>query len=169
MLPVKGYSVNQCVIYEGKDETSKWECQANVISMEDDKNCQSTLCSDKNCKDTKFIHIQPVKPEMKKSSHMQLAKPATLQSDYNKMKSVCDNKNCQSTLCNHMQPLKSARKSNHMWSVRPKMLQSSNKKHSYEVCQIRPVCDDKNSQSAKSMCYDKKSQVRSEGTPSLSM
>ena len=55
--------------------------------MEDDKNCQSILC-DKNCQDTKFIFMWPVKPEMKKSSHMQLAKPAIFQSDYKK-KETC--------------------------------------------------------------------------------
>ena len=44
------------------------------------------------------------------------------------------------------------------------MLQFSNKKHSYEVCQVSPVCNDKNCQSVKSMCYDKKCQVKSKGT-----
>ena len=82
LLPAQGYSVNQCVIQEDKEETSKWECKANVIPM-DDKNCLSTLCSYKNCQDTKFIHMQPVKP-----CCMQLAKPAILQSDYKKKKSV---------------------------------------------------------------------------------
>ena len=58
----------KCVIQEAKEETSKWECQANLISI-DDKSCQSTkstksiLHSDKNCQSSK---------------------------------SVCDNKNCQS-------------------------------------------------------------------------
>ena len=33
------------------------------------------------CQDTKFIHMWPVKLEMKKSSHMWLAKPEILQSD----------------------------------------------------------------------------------------
>ena len=80
----------------------------------DDKNCQSTLCSDKNCQDTKFIHMWPVKP-----SYMWLAKPVILQSVYQKNKSVCDDKyclstysaksvyddkNCQSTQCVHMWP-----------------------------------------------------------------
>ena len=64
-------------MYEEKDETSKWECQANVISM-NDKNYQSPLCSDKNCQYTKFIHMWPVKPAMKKSSHMWLAKAGIL-------------------------------------------------------------------------------------------
>ena len=45
VLPTQGYSVDQCVLYEDKEETSKWECQAIVISMEDEKKCQSTLCS----------------------------------------------------------------------------------------------------------------------------
>ena len=40
------YHVNQCVVQKDKEETSMQECQANVIYM-DDKNCQSTLCSDK--------------------------------------------------------------------------------------------------------------------------
>ena len=54
-------------MYEEKDETCKWECQANVISMKDDKNCLSSLCSDKNCQDTKHIHMWPVRPAVKKS------------------------------------------------------------------------------------------------------
>ena len=48
--------VNQCV--KDKDlihkEMSKWECHINVIYMEDDKNCQSNVCSDKNCPETKW-------------------------------------------------------------------------------------------------------------------
>ena len=44
VLPAQRDSVNQCVMYENKDETSKWGCPANVISMEDDKNCQSSNC-----------------------------------------------------------------------------------------------------------------------------
>ena len=63
----------------------------------DDNNCQSTACSDKNCQETKFIYMWPLKPIIKKSSHMWLAKPAILQSDYQKKKSVCDDKNHQST------------------------------------------------------------------------
>ena len=46
------HNVNQCVIYEDQDETSKWECTAHYISMCDDKNCESTKC----------VHMQPVKP-----------------------------------------------------------------------------------------------------------
>ena len=65
--------------------------------MEDEKNCQSTVCADNNCQETKFIHMWPLKPEIKRSSHMWSAKPAILQSDYKKKTSVCDDKNCQST------------------------------------------------------------------------
>ena len=146
VLLAQGHSVNQCVMYEEKDETSKWECQANVISM-DDKNCQSTLCSDKNCQDTKFINMQPVKPAMKKSSHMQLAKLAILQSDYkikNQMKQlfVCDDKNCQSMQHIHICPVKPAMKrSSHMWLAKPAMLQSHYKKKN-QMKQVF-VCDDK--------------------------
>ena len=102
VLNTQGYQVNQCVMYEDKDETSKQECQANGIIMEDEKNCQSTLCSDKNCWDTKCIHMQPVKPAKTKSSYMWLAKPAILQSNYKKKNqvkqvSVYDDKDSQST------------------------------------------------------------------------
>ena len=48
----------------------------------DEKNCQSTQCN-------------RMKPVMKKSSYMWLAKPAILQS--HSKKSVCDDKNCQAT------------------------------------------------------------------------
>ena len=140
------YHVNQHVMYEEKDETSKQECQGNVISM-DDKNCQCTLCSDKNCQDTMCVYMQPVKPIMKKTNHMQLAIPAILQSEYKKQnqmknKSVCDDKNCQSS-----------------------------NKHNFEECPVRPVslCNDKNCQSDKPMCYDKKCEVKSEGTQFYSL
>ena len=81
-------------------------------------------------------------------------------------KSVYDDKNCQSTQCLHMCP---AKNSSYMWSVtkpsqmqlpKPAMKQSTYKKFHQ---------DDKNCQSANYMCYDKKSQVRSEGTPSSFM
>ena len=63
------YQVNHFVIQEDKEERNKWECKANVIYREDDKNNQSTMCSDKNCQETKFTQMWPVKP-----SYMQLAK-----------------------------------------------------------------------------------------------
>ena len=55
-----------------------------------------------------------------------------------------------------MQPFKPAMKSSHMQSVRPAMLQSIYRKHSYEECHVRPVsmCDDKKCQSTKSLCDD---------------
>ena len=162
------YHVNQCEMYKDKDETSKWECQANVVSMEDDKNHQSTLSSDKTCPDTKFIHMQQVQPTMKRASPMWLAKSATLQSDYKKKKSVCDDKNCQSTQCilmwtamksSHMQ---SVTKPSHMQLPIPAIKQStykkfnqdeknchSTKKHSSEECPVRPLYNDKKCQSAK--------------------
>ena len=34
LLPAQKYSVNQCVIQEDKEETSKQECKANVISVD---------------------------------------------------------------------------------------------------------------------------------------
>ena len=45
----------------------------------------------------------------------------------------------------------SVTKPSHMLSVRPAMLKSSCKKHSYEECPVRPasLCDDKNCQSAR--------------------
>ena len=84
ILNSEEYHVNQCVMYENKDETSKQECQAHFIFMDEDKNCQSTLCSDKNCQDAHCVHMWPVKPAMTKSCHMVLAKPAMLQSNYKK-------------------------------------------------------------------------------------
>ena len=112
-------------------------------------------CSDKKCQDTKFIHMQPVKPVM------WLAKPAILQSNCKKKKYVCDDKNCQSAQWIHMWP---AMKSSNMQSVtnpkhlqlpKPAMKQSiDNKFHQ----------DDKNCQSTKPICCDKKCQVKSEGT-----
>ena len=100
MLPSQGYSVTQWVKYEDKDETNKWECQAHVISMDDDKNCQST----------KSIHMQPVQSAMKssymssvmKSSHVWSVQPAMTQSTNKQCSqvrpvSLCGNKNCQST------------------------------------------------------------------------
>ena len=114
-------NVNQCVVYEDQDETSKHVCTAHDISMHDDKNCQSTKCA----------HILPVKPAMK-SSHLQSVEPAMLQSSYKKKDqvkqvSLCDDKNCKSTKSIHMWTVKSAMKSSHMQSVEPAMPQYSYK------------------------------------------
>ena len=49
-----------------------------------------SLCSEKKCQGTKFIHMLPLKAGMKKSSYMQLPKPA-------KEEANPDDKNCQST------------------------------------------------------------------------
>ena len=174
LLLAQGYSVNQCVMYEDKEETNKQKCQANVISKEDDKNCQSNNC----------VNMQSVT----QPSYMQLAKPAVLQSDYKKKKSVCDDKNCQSTQCVHMQ---AAMKLSYMWSVtkpshmhlpKPAIKQSTNmkfnqdykncqytKKYSSEECPVRPVCNDKSCHSAKPMCCNKKCRVKSEGMQSFYM
>ena len=117
------YQVNQCVVHEEPDKTSDQKCYIHVISLFDDKNCQSTLCYDKRCQETQCVHIWPVKPAMK-SKHMWSVEPAVLPFVYkkkNQMKhiSVCDDKNCQSTKsakyacddrncesiqCIHMQP-----------------------------------------------------------------
>ena len=98
--------VNQCVKEKVpiQDEISKWECQANVY-QEDDKNCKvnmrpvkSTVCSDKQCQDTKFMW--PVKPKMDMWS---MSRPTNLQSKYKKKDqlklnqvSMNDDKNCWS-------------------------------------------------------------------------
>ena len=67
---------------------------------EDEKNCQvnmklmkKTVCSDKQCQDTKLMW--PVKPQM----DMQSREPATqLQSSFKKKHvSLCKDKKCQST------------------------------------------------------------------------
>ena len=63
------------------------------------KNCQSTRCyrkpeytkCDKNCQETKSVHMWPLKLEMKKSCAIQLPKPAMEQSTY---KFNQDSKNC---------------------------------------------------------------------------
>ena len=114
--------------------------------------------------------MQSVKPVMKQSACKKFNQEYVCDDEncqYTKSaKSVCDDKNCQSNQCFHMWPVKSPMKSHHMQSVRPTKLQSRKKKYSYEVCQVRPVCNDKNCQSAKSMCYDKKCQVKSQGKQS---
>ena len=61
--------------------------------MNDDKNCQSPVCSDINCQETQDVHIQPVT----KSNCMWLAKPASLQSaskqkNPRRQQYVCDGK-----------------------------------------------------------------------------
>ena len=38
VLPSQEYQVNQCVVYEEQNKTSKQECQAHVIYVCDDKN-----------------------------------------------------------------------------------------------------------------------------------
>ena len=94
-LPSHGYSVNQCVVDEDKYKTSNQEWTAY------DKNCQSTLCYDKN---SQCVHMWQVKPAMK-SSNMWLVEPGILQSSYkNENQSSkkhsyeeCNDKNCQST------------------------------------------------------------------------
>ena len=112
------YHVNQCVMYEDKEEKSNQECQAHVISMEDDKNFQSS----------KYVHLGSVKPAMRQSAYMKfnqksLCGDKKCQSTKS-VKSVCDDKNCQSTLCSdkncqdtrcvHRWP---AMKSSYVWSV----------------------------------------------------
>ena len=39
----------------------------SVKGRKQDRNCQSILCPDKNCQEAKFIHMQLLKPEMKKN------------------------------------------------------------------------------------------------------
>ena len=86
-LPSHGYSVNQCVVDEDKYKTSNQEWTAY------DKNCQSTLCYDKN---SQCVHMWQVKPAMK-SSNMWLVEPGILKSSYKnenqvKQESLCDEK-----------------------------------------------------------------------------
>ena len=69
------YQVNQCVVYEDQEETSKQVCTAHYISIYDNKNYQSTKC----------VHVQSVKPAMKQSTY------------HFSQISLCDDKNCQST------------------------------------------------------------------------
>ena len=113
-------------------------------SLCDDRSCQSTksakyiLHFDKNCQDTKGIHMWLVKPAMQSSNtwsvtkqcHMLLPKPAMKQTTYKMFPQ--DDKNCQSI-----------------------------KKYSFEECPVSPVCDDKNCQSAKPMCYVKSEEAQS--------
>ena len=44
LLTSHNHNVNQCVVYEDQNETSKQECTAYDISICDDNNCQSTKC-----------------------------------------------------------------------------------------------------------------------------
>ena len=51
VLTTQNHIVNQHVVYEDQDKTGKWECQVNVISLCNDKKCQSTLCYEKKCQE----------------------------------------------------------------------------------------------------------------------
>ena len=98
---------------------------------------------------------------------MWIAKLANLQSDYKKKKSVnyeegqvrpvCDDKNCQSIKFINMW---SVTKPNNMWLTKPAIQSSYQKSFCSDKkcqstrcykkkCPMRPVCDDKNLQSAK--------------------
>ena len=83
--------VNQCVIQEVQEETSKQECPVRVIDHScNDKNCQMFVCGDDtNSQSTQCI--QPVKP----GNTVWSIEPAT-QSRYKKL---CSDKNCKSTRC----------------------------------------------------------------------
>ena len=63
----------------------------------DDKNFQFNVYSVKNCQGTQNIYMWPMKPTKKKSSNMQLTKPAKLQSEEGQVRPMCDDKKCQST------------------------------------------------------------------------
>ena len=106
------------------------------------------LCSDKNCQSTICY---------KKSEYIK-----------------CD-KNCQSTQYMwQKKPISniwSVTKSSIMWLPNPAMEQSNPEDNNYhstscfkKKCPVRPVCDDKNCQSAKHMCCDKECHVKSEET-----
>ena len=132
VLPAHEYQVNQCVVYEDQDETSKWECTAHDIFICDYTSCQSTRC----------VHMWLVKPVMSQSSHMWSVKSAMKQSPckkcsqvsfcddkkYQFTKSLHDDKNCQSTrsLCDDKNS--QSTRCVHMWPVKPAMPQSSYKK-----------------------------------------
>ena len=64
-----------------------------IKSLYGDHKCQSTMFSDKNCQETKLIHMWSLKPE--KSSIKWLPKPAVP----DQYKKLCSDKNCQSTRC----------------------------------------------------------------------
>ena len=84
---VHGKYVNQCVKDKVpvQDETSKWEYKVNIY-IEDDQNCEATMCykknilvcSDKNCQETPNIHMWSVEP-----------------ASYKKM---CSDKNCKDVI-----------------------------------------------------------------------
>ena len=98
--------------------------QMKKKSVCDYKSCQSTksaksiLHSDENCQDTKGIHMWPVKPAIQSSNMWSMTKPNHMQlpkpamKQSNYKKYNQDDKNCQYI-----------------------------KKHSYEKCPMRPVCD----------------------------
>ena len=123
---------------------------------------QGSVCSDKNCQDTMFMW--PLQPAKKESCYMRsMPRPVNLKSEYKKKKSVYDDKNCQSTQGVHMH---TAMQPSNMQLPKPATPSSCKKLCSYKNCQstrfykkkcpVRPVCTDKNCQSGKCMCYDKK-------------
>ena len=120
--------VNQCVKDKVpvQNETSKWECQANI--EEGDKNCQS-------------INMQPVKPAVCDDNNCQSTKKQNYEEGQNRP--VCSDKNCQDTQNINMWPVKPLMD---IWSKEPAVQSSFKKKHV-------PLCSDKNCQSTR--CYKK--------------
>ena len=124
----------------------------NQVSMNDDKNCQSRVCSDKKYQETQSINMWPVKPSM----DMWLPKTAV---PY-KYTRLCSDKNCQSARCykkKNSDKNCQGTKFIHMWSLKPEM-----KKLSYMHLSkpARKQVIHKNCQSANNMCSDK-NQVKS--------
>ena len=135
--------------------------------MFDDKICQSNVCSDKNCQDTKFM--QPVKPEMNRPSK----EP---QSSFKKKHvPLCSDKNCQSTRCyrkkSPMRPMygndKDCQETQdvHMQPKKPisqmRSVTTSNiptrKQFNHKKCELtKCLCDDKNCQSTRKQSNHKK-------------
>ena len=112
---------------EVQEETSLWECQANVI---DDKNCQDNLWPVMSIKI--FNNLWSVEQATQSSYKRSLCHDKNHQSTrcYKKkypVRSKCDDRNCQSNVCSdkncqtHMQLVT---KSSYMWLTKLAIIQS---------------------------------------------
>ena len=150
--------------------------ECSVRTVYDDNKCQSIklykklMCSDKNCQDTTFMQV--VKPEMDmqskepqssfKKKHVPLCSDKNCQYTrcYNKKNPVkqgttFSDKNCQEIPIVHVQPKKPSKESSYMQLPKParkqvihKNCQSTRCFSFKKKCPVRPVCDDKNCESA---------------------
>ena len=159
------------------NRSSKMKATLQSSSKQKNPVKQASMCSHKKCQDKKCVNMLPVKPEMDIQSKES-------QSSFKKKHApLCSDKNCQSTRCykksEYSKCDKNCQSTHFMWPKKPiSNMQSVTKSSSMELskparkqvihknCQsiknykkmypVRPVCDDKNCQSANNMCSDKK-------------